>query len=58
MKKLNIMEDMAEDINHWRLLISRPTPGVGKIGTLNGDVTTTMMMMMVTMMIMKNTCFK
>ena len=28
MRKLNIMEDMAEDRKQWRQLISRPTPGV------------------------------
>ena len=28
-KKLNITEDMAEDNNPWRQLISRPTTGVG-----------------------------
>ena len=29
MRKLNIMEDMAEDRKQWRQLISCPTPGVG-----------------------------
>ena len=29
MRKLNIMEDMAEDRKQWRQLISRPTSGVG-----------------------------
>ena len=28
-KKLNIREDMAEDIKPWRQLISRPAAGVG-----------------------------
>ena len=28
MRKLNITEDMAEDRQQWRQLISRPTPGV------------------------------
>ena len=29
-RKLNIMEDMAEDRKQWRQLISRPTPRSGK----------------------------
>ena len=37
MKKLNITEDMAEDIKQWRQLISRPTPISGKLGKLNGE---------------------
>ena len=28
MRKINITEDMAEDIKQWRQLISCPTPGV------------------------------
>ena len=28
---------MAEDRHQWRRLILRPTPGVGKLGTLNED---------------------
>ena len=29
-RKLKILENMAEDRKQWRQLISRPTPGVGK----------------------------
>ena len=38
-KKLNIREDMAEDIKPWRQLISRPAAGVGN----QGQETMTMM---------------
>ena len=37
MRKLNITEDMAEDIKQWRQLISPPAPGVGNVGMLNND---------------------
>mgnify|MGYP001793265717 CR=1 FL=1 len=37
MRKLNITEDMAEDRKQWRQLISRPTPGEGKLGTVNEE---------------------
>ena len=49
MRKLNIMEDMAEDRQQWGRFISRLTPGVGKLRRL-----TKMMMMMIMMMCLQH----
>ena len=38
MRKLKIMEGMAEDRKQWKQLVSCLTPGVGsKLGTINDD---------------------